>query len=200
MTSAHDDPTIAFYNQEAAKYAARRAPERWPQLDAFINRLSPNAKVLELGTGGGQDASVMIAAGLDVTPTDASVGLATQAETLLGRPVRIMRFDELDAEAEFDGVWANMCLLHVPADALGDVLARIWRALKPGGIFFANYKAGDGGDRDALGRYYNFPTRDSLVRIYESAAAWSSCVITEAPGGGGYDGVMRTVLLCWTVK
>ncbi len=193
--NAHDEQTIAFYDREAEAYAARRKAVRSPKLDAFIKRLSAGAKVLELGTGGGQDASIMIADGLDVMLTDASVGLAKQAERLLGRPVRIMRFDELTAETEFDGVWANNSLLHVPADELAGVLTKIWRALKPGGVFFASYKAGAGGDRDALGRYYNFPTRAELERTYRDAADWSSLEITEAPGGG-YDGVPRIGLLC----
>src|SRR5262249_4607233 len=103
--AAHDADTIAFYDREAAVYAARRQPERHPRLDAFIQHVGAGAKVLELGCGGGQDAEVMLAAGLDVTLTDASTGLAAQAEKRAGRPVRIMRFDELDEVGAYAGVW-----------------------------------------------------------------------------------------------
>jgi len=162
-------------------------------MDAFLARLRPGAGVLELGCGGGQDASLMLAAGFDVTPTDGSPGLAAEAEKRLGRPVRLMRFEELDAVAAYDAVWASACLLHVPEDALAGVLGSIRRALKPGGLFFASFKSGDGGDRDSLGRYYNFPSRTTLEAAYAAAGPWSEIVIDEGEGGG-YDGVARTWL------
>jgi choline dehydrogenase-like flavoprotein/SAM-dependent methyltransferase len=189
---AHDAETVAFYDREAVAYAARRGNEKASEYrQAFIDRLGPGAKVLELGTGGGWDAEALIAAGLDVTPTDASTGLAAVAQERLGRPVRIMRADELDETEAYDGVWANACLLHVPVAALSGVLERIWRALKPGGLFFASYKAGDGGDRDSLGRYYNFPSRQDLEQFYAMGGSWSELTI-ETGTGGGYDGVERT--------
>lgn len=193
MTRAHDDDTIAFYDREAVDYAARRGKEaRSPHLDAFITRVGTGAKVHKLGCGGGDDAEILIAAGIDLTPTDASKGLAAVATERLGRTVRVMLFEELDEHEVYDGVWAHACLLHVPADALSDVLARIRRSLKPGGVFFANYKAGEGGDRDSLGRYYNFPDREQLEAFYAAAGPWSAIAI-ETGTGGGYDNVPRTV-------
>ena len=64
-----------------------------------------------------------------------------------------MKFEELDAAGAYDAVWANACLLHVPEGGLVDILARIHRALNPGGRLYAGVKAGDGCDRDSLGRY-----------------------------------------------
>jgi SAM-dependent methyltransferase len=193
MPDAHDPATLAFYDREAPVYAHRGRAERNPRLEAFLRRLSPGAKVLELGCGGGHDASLMLAAGFDVTPTDGSAGLAAEAEQRLGRPVRVMRFEELEPDAAYDAVWASACLLHVPEDALAGVLGRIRRALRPGGRFFASFKSGDGGDRDSLGRYYNFPSRASLEAAYAEAGPWSELAIEEGQGGG-YDGVQRTWL------
>jgi SAM-dependent methyltransferase len=185
---AHDEETLAFYNREAAPYAERRrgGDEATPYRQAFVDRLGSGAKVLEIGTGGGWDAQALIAAGLDVTPTDASSGLAAVATELLGRPVRVMRADELDETEAYDGVWAHACLLHVPEEALSGVLARVRRALKPGGLFFASYKAGDGGHRDSLGRYYNYPSREALERYYVDAGPWSEISI-ETGTGVGFD-------------
>ena len=90
------DPTIAYYDAEAAAYVARRAEQYPDQLSAFIARLGPGARVLELGCGGGFDAEIMLASGLDVAPTDGSAELARLAQARLGRPVRVMRYDELD--------------------------------------------------------------------------------------------------------
>jgi SAM-dependent methyltransferase len=195
--SAHDDETLAFYARKAFDYATRS--RRTPRIEPFIARLPANASVLDLGCGAGHDAARLIEAGCDVTPVDGSLELAAEAEKLLGRPVRVMRFDELDDAERYDGVWANASLLHAPRGALPDALTRVWRSLKPGGIFTASYKAGDGDGRDSLGRYYNFPTQSELHAWYRSVAAWREIVIETAPGGG-YDGVPREWLLAHARK
>jgi hypothetical protein len=59
------------------------------------------------------------------------------------------------------------------------VLTLIWRALKPGGHFYASFKAGEEDGRDTLNRYYNFPSPDWLRATYASAGSWSSLSIEE---------------------
>ncbi len=198
QTPLHDADTLAFYDREAGVYAARARGEP-VRLRAFLEQLRPRAAILELGCGGGQDAELMSAAGFEVTPTDGSAGLAAEAQARLGRPVRVMRFEELEDVAAYDAVWANACLLHVPADGLSDVLARIHRALKPGGRFYAGFKSGDGGDRDSLGRYYNFPSEERLRAAYAAAGTWQPLDVTTGQGGG-FDGVQRTWLHVLAVK
>jgi len=199
MTSAYDEETLAFYDREAAVYANRPPGGGNARLDAFLGRLKPGASILELGCGGGQDAEVMLAAGFDVTATDGAPRLAAEAERRLGQPVRVMRFEQLDAQERYGAVWANACLLHVPEAALADVLGRIWRALTAGGVFHASFKAGDGGGRDPLGRYNNFVSESALEAAYRLAGPWSELTI-EAELGGGYDGVQRVWLACLAVK
>ena len=194
----HDAATLDFYDREAAAYAGRR-DEAGPHLAAFLARLAPGAKILELGCGGGQDAAAMIAAGFDVTPTDGSAGLAREAEKRLGRPVRVMKFEELAERETYDAVWANACLLHVPEQGLADILSRIHRALRAGGRFYAGFKAGDGGARDSLGRYYNFPDEARLRAAYAAAGDWAELELRHGRGGG-FDGVMRDWLHIEAVK
>jgi SAM-dependent methyltransferase len=196
---AHDADTLAFYDREAKKYAARAKPERNRRLEDFLANLAKGSKILELGCGDGKDSEAMIRAGFDVTPTDGSPGLAREAEARLGRPIKIMRFEDLDEKATYDGVWANACLLHVPEDRLGDVLAKVHAALRHGGRFYASYKLGDGGGRDSLGRYYNFPSREKLTATYAAAGEWASLAMEEGQSGG-FDGVPRTFLLVTVVK
>jgi SAM-dependent methyltransferase len=194
----HDADTLAFYDREAAVYANRR-DQAGPHLAAFLENLETGAKILELGCGGGQDAAAMIAAGFDVTPTDGSTGLAREAQKRLGRPVRVMKFEELEETGAYDAVWANACLLHVPEDGLAGILARIHRALKAGGRFYAGFKAGDGGGRDSLGRYYNFPDEARLRAAYGAAGDWAELELRHGQGGG-FDGVMRDWLHVEAVK
>jgi SAM-dependent methyltransferase len=77
----------------------------------------------------------------------------------------------------YDGVWANACLLHVPRNELSHVLSLIWRALKPGGAFYASFKTGGAEGRDTLDRYYNYPTPEWLRETYTAAGDWRSLEI-----------------------
>ncbi|WP_332769658.1 class I SAM-dependent methyltransferase [Phenylobacterium sp.] len=181
----HDPDTLAFYDREAVAYANRRTTVSRALFD-FLARVAPGGRILELGCGGGQDAAAMLAEGFEVDATDGSPGLAAQAERRIGRPVRVMLFEELEAQDAYDAVWANASLLHVPLAGLAAILARVRRALKPGGTFYAGYKAGDGDGRDALGRFFNFPTEPALRAAYEAAGPWGELEVRSGPGGG-YD-------------
>src|SRR5690606_11564639 len=128
-----DRATRDFYQHRAAAWAAALPFEWSPWLDAFLDRLPAGARILELGCGDGREAARMIARGFEVVPSDGTPEMARLASERLGREVPVMRFDELDAREEFDAVWSQAALLHVPEAELPDVLARVHRALKPGG-------------------------------------------------------------------
>lgn len=132
--------------------------------------------------------------GFLIDPTDGVEAMAKQAEGRLKRPVRVMRFDQLDAQGAYDGVWANASLLHVPGSALPDVLSRIFRALKPGGLHMATYKAGEIEGRDSLGRYFNYPTTEALEVAYQTSAGWEILSIQDFEGGD-YQGGRRPWLV-----
>lgn len=182
-----DLPTFRFYAESAQVYCASGAGGVSRNLHSFLQMLQPGAYILELGCGGGRDAEAMIAAGFKVDPTDGIPEIARKAEERLKQPVRVMRFGELDAFETYDAVWANASLLHVPRGSLPQVLARVSRALKPGGLHFASYKGGEIEGRDDHGRYFNFLSREALVAIYNRSAAWEIESISEYIGGG-YEG------------
>lgn len=181
-----DPDTLRFYADNARAYV-EHAVGPTPQLAAFMAHLPAGGAVLELGTGNGRDAAAMLASGFAVTPSDASPELAAQAQARLRRPVRIMAFHELDEIAAYDGVWACACLLHAPREELTDDLARIFRALRPGGLLTASFKAGNGEGRDRFGRYYNYIDADQLKANLTASGSWASLDITDNDGSG-YDG------------
>jgi SAM-dependent methyltransferase len=185
MTQASDDQTLRFYRGNALAYAERKPPTSG-KLTQFMADLPQGGKILELGCGAGYQAEAMLAAGFDVHATDGSPELAAQASQRLGRPVATMLFHELDAVEAYDGVWAYACLLHVPRDDLAGILKLVWRALKPGGLFYASFKSGDGEGRDKLARYYNYPSETWLRERYAEAGDWASVAI-ETSEGTGFD-------------
>lgn len=177
-----DSQTLDYYEREAQTYGAHRRPVECLALTNFINSLPGQAAVLELGCGGGQDAEVLLNAGLDVTLTDGSPAIAHYAARRLGRPVFVLRFDELEHVSAFDGVWANACLLHAPEIALPDIIFRIHRALRPSGLFCATFKGGAGGGRDKLGRYFNYMSADVLRDLVRNSAPWLTLDVEDHSG------------------
>lgn len=184
--SGFDPQTLEFYSSEAPVYTASGKDGSFRHLEPFLALLAPGASILELGCGGGYDAAFMIARGFEVDATDGVPEMAAKAQVLLDRPVRTMRFDELDATGRYDAVVASASLLHVPRGDLSDIVERIWRALKPGGWHIASYKGGGVEGRDGFGRYFNYLSRDELAAHYGVAGHWA---IMEIDGymGGGYD-------------
>lgn len=177
-----DRATRDFYQHRAAAWAAALPFEWSPWLDAFLDRLPAGARILELGCGDGREAARMIARGFEVVPSDGTPEMARLASERLGREVPVMRFDELDAREEFDAVWSQAALLHVPEAELPDVLARVHRALKPGGLHWASYKDGSGGARDAFGRFFSYIPLDRLESAYRAAAEWSELSLRSREG------------------
>lgn len=155
--------------------------------------LPPAARVLELGCGGGRDSEAMIAQGFDVVPTDGVPAIARQAEQRLSRPVRVMKFDEIDYVSDFDAVWANASLLHVPRPALANTLSLVRQALKPGGIHFANFKAGGTEGRDEDGRYFNYLSLDQMMGFYRTSGRWEVLRHSAYQGGGYKHGMIPWV-------
>ena len=196
--TGRDTATLDFYATEAQAYAGRSREAAHARIAAFAAALPAGGRVLELGCGGGHDSAELLARGLDVVPTDGSPELAAQAAHRLGRPVAVLLFEDLDAQEAFDGVWANACLLHVPRSALSGILTRIHAALKPGGVFYASFKAGSDEGRDRFGRLYNYPSPDWLKSAY-GADRWRTLDVEEDLGSG-YDGEPTRWLHATAVK
>lgn len=187
-----DEETLRFYRSNAQAYAGREIAKH-QRLSRFLALLPPGGTILELGCGAGADSAQMLAAGFDVSPTDGSPEMASEASRRLGRPVETLLFHDLSKVEAYDGVWANACLLHVPRSKLAQVLALIWRALKPAGHFYASFKAGEADGRDTLNRYYNYPSPDWLRANYSGAGSWRSLSI-ETGKVRGFDNEWAAML------
>lgn len=184
-----DPATIAFYQERAPHWVFHSGERHSHQLDAFLDRLPAGAAVLELGCGGGRDAARMRERGFAVDATDAVPAIVARANQAFALGARVMAFDALDAESSYDGVWAHASLLHCPRAVLPDVLARIFRALRPGGWHFASFKLGTGEGRDLLGRLHNFPAAEWLIAAYGQAGFVVAAQETYA--GKASDGTQR---------
>lgn len=163
-----DAKTIKAYDTHAADYARRFAALKvGKHLQMFMEALPAGGRALDLGCGPGNTSVMLMQAGFEVEATDASAAMVEVAQSH-NVAARQERFDELSAQAAFDGVWANFSLLHAPRADLDRHLAAIARALRPQGVFHIGMKTGDGAARDRLDRAYTYydigDLRDRLRR------------------------------------
>ncbi|WP_112273082.1 class I SAM-dependent methyltransferase [Lentzea terrae] len=113
-------------------------------LEEFDSRLETGAKVLELGCGAGVPVTRKLAERHDVLGVD----LSQQQIDLARTNVRGARFEKADMTAldfpdhTFDGIAAFYSILHVPRAEQPELIAKIARWLKPGGLFLASLGTG----------------------------------------------------------
>ena len=165
-----DSRTIAAYDAKAADYADRFAADRPDRhLTAFIAALPEGARVLDLGCGPGTASAFLRAAGMSPDPVDAAPAMVALANDRHAIDARLASFDDIDAVAKYDGIWANFSLLHAPRADLPRHLAALHRALKPGGLFHIGMKTGAGEARDTLDRFYCYVGREELLGLLAAA-------------------------------
>lgn len=166
-----DPLTLGVYNTRGEDY--RRMMADYALSDEararFLDACPPPGRVLDLGCGPGAYAVHFAEAGHQVDAWDAAeavLGMVPEHDRIVPR---LVRFDDLTAVADYDGVWAYFSLLHAPRAALPGHLAAIARALKPGGVLFLGMKLGSGGARDALGRHYEYYAVGELEALLREA-------------------------------
>lgn len=165
-----DRETLDAYARHAEEFDARfheDKPGRW--MRDFIADLPENALVLDLGCGPADSSAHLRAAGHRVDPVDASPQMVALANRKHDIGARLASFDQIDATDTYDGIWANFSLLHAPRTEMPDHLARLHRALKPGGLLHIGLKLGTGARRDRLGRFYTFYTEGELRDLLSEA-------------------------------
>lgn len=165
-----DARTIAFYDTAAERYATltdRGTPGAL--LKSFMALLPAHARVLDLGCGPARASVHLRDAGFHPDPVDASQGMVTLANNAHDIDARLLTFDELDAVAAYDGVWANFSLLHAPAADLPGHLRAIATALRPRGVFHIAMKVGEGEARDKIDRKYTYVTPAGLQNMLQDA-------------------------------
>ena len=103
-----------------------------------VELLAPRAgeRILDLGCGDGALTRKLVELGCDVVGVDSSAP-QVEAARRLGLDARVADGERLAFDTEFDAVFSNAAIHWMkPAD---DVIAGVWRALKPGGRFVAEF-------------------------------------------------------------
>lgn len=174
--------TLNYYNNQAKEWnLTRGGTNRSPVLSnsaKHFKELLTTGKILEIGSGVGEDAATLVDLGYEYIGIDISeefVKLAKQNNpklTFLNMPVYKLEFPD----ATFDGFWSSATILHIPKDKIKIALDEINRVIKKDGIGFITIKEGEGEKTDpATGRFFSYYTKEDFSKILEK----SNFVIVE---------------------
>lgn len=136
--------SIEFYNKNAEQFYNETLNADMSMIcDKFLKYIKQGSRILDVGCGSGRDSLCFLKRGCEVVSIDASEEMVKMSSRLTGQNTLKMRFDEIDFDSEFDGIWACASLLHVPKADIKEVLYKIINSLKNDGVLFASFKYGN---------------------------------------------------------
>jgi 2-polyprenyl-3-methyl-5-hydroxy-6-metoxy-1,4-benzoquinol methylase len=114
--------SVKYYDANAAEYCQSTVGLDMHAIrERFTRELAPGAHILDAGSGSGRDSKAFLKEGFAVTLIDSSPEIARFASEYTGQFCRVLRFQDLDYDEAFEGIWACASLLHVAKSS------RTWR-------------------------------------------------------------------------
>src|ERR1044071_6171821 len=152
--------TLGHYRRDARSFwAGTRDHDVSQNIEALIRHLlgPPPHTILDFGCGPGRDLAVFRDLGYVAVGLEGADEFVRMAREHSGCEVLHQDFLALDlGNEQFDGVFANASLFHVPSQELPRVLSELWTALKPAGTLFSSNPHGpnrEGWSGDSYGCY-----------------------------------------------
>ena len=146
--------------------------------DKFEAYISKSGRILDAGCGSGRDSHAFKQHGYSVVAFDASTEMCRMASKLIRQKVLLMRFDEMDFEDEFAGVWACSSLFHVSYEDLPKILEKIRNALKTTGILYVSFKYGERMKKRGDRTFSDFTEKSVTVMLNNSGFEVIECGVT----------------------
>lgn len=136
--------TLEYYDENAEKYVKESfALTARDNQDMFLSFVKRGGHILDFGCGSGRDTAFFLMKGFTVVPTDGSESICKLASEYLKMPVKVLEFNELDEEDEYDAIYASASIMHLEHDELMELYPKIIKALKKDGILYASFEYGE---------------------------------------------------------
>lgn len=165
--------TLQHYNAHAEQFLEGTRDHDVSQNIAALLRhidVDPPFAILDFGCGPGRDLKVFSALGHRAVGLDGAERFVAMARAETGCDVWQQDFLRLDLpDAQFDGIFANATLFHVPSQDLPRILRQLYSTLKPGGVLFSSNPRGANQEGWSLGRYGAFHDLEAWRRYMADA-------------------------------
>lgn len=156
-TSVTSALTLAHYEANAEAFrAATRDHDVSQNIAALLRHIvaDPPFLILDFGCGPGRDLQAFARLGHRAVGLDGSARFAQMAREASGCEVWQQDFLRLELPAgQFDGIFANASLFHVPDRELPRVLRELHAALRRDGVLFCSNPRGANEEGWSAGRY-----------------------------------------------
>ncbi len=172
------------YNKIAEDWHKQHQTDDWwvSGTDKFISLLKSASLVLDVGCAGGVKSRYLIDRGLRVTGIDISDGLVAIAKREVPKgEFLVLGMEELaKLEQQFDGIFMQASLLHIPRAQAGDVVAQAAKKLHTGGLLYIAVKEKRTGKPDEevkkendygyeYERFFSYFTLDEIKGMMQAA-------------------------------
>ncbi|HYA67085.1 MAG TPA: class I SAM-dependent methyltransferase [Burkholderiaceae bacterium] len=154
--------TLAHYDRHAQEFRlGTRDHDVRQNIDAMLRYIQgePPFVILDLGCGPGRDLKAFAELGHTPIGLDGSAEFVAMARSDSGCEVWKQDFLQLELpQLQFDGIFANASLFHIPSQELPRVLRQLHVTLKPMGVLFSSNPRGaneEGWDFGRYGAYYD---------------------------------------------
>jgi SAM-dependent methyltransferase len=178
--------TLDHYDQRAdAFWEGTRDHDVSQNIAAVLQHIEgkPPFRILDLGCGPGRDLKAFSDLGHIAIGVEGSANFSQMARAFSGCEVWQQDFLGLALpKSNFDGVFANASLFHVPRQELPRVLQELHTTLKPGGVLFSSNPRGSNEEGWSGGRYGVYHDLESW-RAYVSTAGFVELSHYYRPAG-----------------
>lgn len=165
--------TLAHYNERAAEFwEGTRDHDVKQNIEALLRHMgsAPPWRILDFGCGPGRDLAAFRALGHEAVGLDGSPPLVAMARKHSGCAVWEQDFLALQLPiGQFDGIFANASLFHVPRQVLPHVLSELHATLRPEGVLFTSNPRGNNEEGWNQGRYGVFHDLAAWRKFLETA-------------------------------
>lgn len=162
--------TLGHYNSVAEGFReGTRDHDVSQNIAALLRHINATAPftLLDFGCGPGRDLQTFTRMGHVAVGLDGSAEFARMAREDSGCEVWQQDFLKLELPREqFDGIFANAVLFHIPLQELPRVLRQLHATLKPGGVLFSSNPRGDnqeGWNGPRYGSYHDLQAWQQLL-------------------------------------
>ena len=166
--------TLEYYDANAESYwQGTKDHDVTQNIESFLAACvaEKSLDILDFGCGPGRDIKVFESLGHFPTGLDGSEEFCRFARRHTNSRILHQSFLKLKLlKDQFDGIFANASLFHIPSQELHRVLIELKGALRSGGILFCSNPRGDG--EGWQGQRYGHYMELNLIQSYMEAAGF----------------------------